>query len=512
MTHTFYITTAIDYSNGEPHLGHAYEKLGADCVARYRRLRGDRVHFVMGMDEHGQKVAQSADEAGVDRTQWVNQIAAQFASAWSALSISHDDFIRTTEPRHRRAVEALLRRMQKAGYISQGTYAGYYCVGCEAFKLEKDLDGNGRCPLHPTREIKWVEEENYFFRIGAFRQRLLDHYAAHPDFVRPASKLNEVRNIVEEWTDDQKLSVTRARLPWGIPWPDDPNHTVYVWIEALMNYLSAAGFPDPCYEELWPADVHVIGPDIVRFHAAFWPAMLMAAGLALPRLVWCHGWINLEGARFSKSAGVRVTLDEIVARHGPDALRYFVLREVPWHGDGSFTWERFDARYTSDLADGYGNLVSRVLSMILRYLDGTVPPAGNTTPLDRACDETVARYGEAMDAHLLHEGAAAAWQLVARANAYVEEAAPWALAKQGDTTGLGTVLAALWRGVTRISLMASPFLPNKTQITWEALGHPGSITDARWPALEHPPAPARTVQKPPPLFPKAGSGRWEVTV
>ncbi len=502
MTGKFYITTAIDYSNGEPHLGHAYEKLGADCVARYRRLRGDRVHFVMGMDEHGQKVAQSADEAGVDRRAWVDRIAATFASAWSTLAISHDDFIRTTELRHRRAVEELLRRMQQAGYISQGTYAGYYCVGCEAFKLEKDLDERGRCPLHPTREIKWVEEENYFFRIGAFRQRLLDHYAAHPDFVRPTAKLNEVRNIVEEWTDDQRLSVTRARLPWGIPWPDDPNHTVYVWIEALMNYVSATGFPDPCYRELWPADMHVIGPDIVRFHAAFWPAMLMAAGLPLPRLVWCHGWINLEGARFSKSAGVRVTLDEIVARHGPDALRYFVLREVPWHGDGAFTWERFDARYTADLADGYGNLVSRVLAMITRYLEGTVPPQQGATPLDRAGAETVARYREAMDAHLLHEGAAAAWQHVAHANAFVEEAAPWSLAKRGETAALGAALGALWRAVTRVSLMASPFLPNKTQIAWGALGHSGSIAAARWPALEHPPPPGGAPSKPPPLFPK----------
>ena len=507
MASKFYITTAIDYSNGEPHLGHAYEKLGADCVARYRRLRGDRVHFVMGMDEHGQKVAQSADEAGVDRKEWVDRIAGKFASAWSELSISHDDFIRTTEPRHRRAVEELLRRMHRSGYIAPGTYAGYYCVGCESFKLEKDLDEHGRCPLHPTREVKWVEEENYFFRIGAFRQRLLDHYAANPDFVRPAAKLNEVRNIVDEWSDDQKLSVTRARLPWGIPWPDDPDHTVYVWIEALMNYVSATGFPDPCYEELWPADVHVIGPDIVRFHAAFWPAMLMAAGLPLPRLVWCHGWINLEGARFSKSAGVRVTLDEIVARHGPDALRYFVLREVPWHGDGSFTWERFDARYTADLADGYGNLVSRVLSMMVRYLDGEVPAGGDPTPLDQAGDETVARYRAAMDAHLLHDGAAAAWQLVARANGFVEEAAPWSLAKQGEAAGLQNVLGALWRAVTRISVMASPFLPNKTQKTWEALGHDGSITAAGWAALEHPPAPIGPVSKPPPLFPKPEAAR-----
>jgi methionyl-tRNA synthetase len=498
---SYYITTAIDYSNGEPHLGHAYEKIGADCVARYRRLRGHRVHFVVGMDEHGQKVAQAAEEANTDPHEWVDGIAAAFRTAWTELSISHTDFIRTTEPRHRRSVEELFRRIKKAGHLSEGTYAGLYCVGCEAFKLDKDLE-DGRCPLHPTREVKWVEEPNYFFEIGRFRQALLDLYDANPTFVQPKAKFNEVANVVADWTEEQRLSVSRARVPWGIPWPDDPSHTVYVWFEALINYLSATGFPDEQYTSMWPADVHVIGPDIVRFHAAMWPAMLMAAQIDVPRQVWCHGWIRMRGERFSKSAGVEVTLQGLIDRHGPDALRYFVLREVPWNADGNFTWERFDARYTADLADGYGNLVSRVLAMIGRYLGGTIPDSTEPTPLDGAGDALIAAYRNAMDDHHLHEGAEQAWKLVDRANGFVEERAPWTLAKRGDTTELEETLGALARAIARLTLMISPFAPVKTQQVWEALGLVGQVSEAQWDALERPPTGGRSTVQLPPLFPK----------
>ncbi len=501
MTAKYYITTAIDYSNGEPHLGHAYEKIGADCVARYRRLRGDEVYFSIGMDEHGQKVAQAAEAAGADPQAWVDGIASQFEAAWTELAISHDDFIRTTEPRHERAVAELFRRVQAGGYISEGMYEGYYCVGCEAFKSEKDLE-DGQCPLHPTREIKWVEEPNYFFEVGRFRRQLLDLYDADPQFVQPKPKYNEVRNVVEGWTEDQKLSVSRARVPWGIPWPDDPEHVVYVWFEALINYLSAAGFPEAGYDATWPADVHVIGPDIVRFHAAWWPAMLMAAGVEVPRKVWCHGWVNTGGARFSKSAGVAVTLRNLIDRHGPDALRYFVLREIPWHADGNFTWDRFDARYTADLADGYGNLVSRVLAMIRRYTNGVVPDDVGPTPLDTAGDELIAAYREVMDGHLLHEGAERTWGLVARANGFVEERAPWSLAKEGKAAELQETLAALARVVARITLMASPYMPGKTQAVWQAVGMPGEVTSASWDLLEHPPTGGAQTEELPPLFPK----------
>jgi methionyl-tRNA synthetase len=500
VSERFYITTAIDYSNGEPHLGHAFEKIGADGIARYRRLRGDRVHFVVGMDENAQNVAQAAEAAGAAPQTWVDGIAAKFREAWHELAISHDDFIRTTEPRHRRAVEELLARVQRAGHIYPGVYEGYYCVGCEAFKREKDLV-DGQCPLHPTRKIQWLKEPNFFFRLSAFGPRLLELYRSNPDFVRPLAKLNEIRNVVEGGLQD--VSASRTRLPWGIPWPGTPSHTVYVWFDAVINYLSATGFPDPPYTEWWPATLHVIGPDIIRFHAAMWPAMLMAAGLEVPSGVWSHGWINFSGARFSKTAGVRVTLREAIDRHGPDALRYFLLREIPWDGDGDFTWERFDARYEADLANGYGNLASRVLAMTLRYLDGVVPDGGESTALDREGDDVIAQYRRAMDQHALHEGARQAWRLVDRANGFVEETAPWNLAKRGDTPQLRSALAALARALARITLLASPYIPGKAQSVWAAFGFSSGVDQLGWTDLTRPPVGGRSVRKLAPLFPKS---------
>lgn len=499
MNETFYITTAIDYSNGDPHLGHAYEKIGADCIARYRRLRGQTVFYCIGMDEHGQKVAQSADDAGIEPQEWADRIATTFRDAWRNLAISNTDFIRTTEARHERTVIELIRRIDRGGYFYQGNYAGYYCVGCESFKLDKDLVG-GRCPDHPSLEIKWVEEPNYFFRWSAFGPRLLALYDAHPDFLRPAARMNEIRNLVAGGLQD--ISVTRARLPWGIPWPDDPTHSVYVWFEALINYLSATGFPEPGYDRMWPADLHVIGPDIARFHAALWPAMLMAADLPVPHGVWSHGWMTFSGARFSKTAGVQVTLQDAIDRHGPDALRYFLLREMPWDGDGNFSWDRFDGRYTAELADGYGNLASRVLAMIERYVDGVVPDRTEPTSLDTRGDAVIDAFRTAMDAHLVHVGGAEAWKLVTAANGYVETAAPWTLAREGPREQLDVVLAALARALLRITIMLSPFMPGKTLEIWQALGFTGTVGDATWDDLVTAPVGGRTVKRPPPLFPK----------
>ena len=502
MSDRFYLTTAIDYSNGEPHVGHAFEKIGADCIARYRRLRGQRVRFCIGMDENAQNVAQAAEAAGVAPAAWIDRIADAFRTAWGELGISQDDFIRTVEPRHARAVHEVLKRIEQAGHIYRGDYEGYYCVGCESFKLEKDLV-DGQCPIHPTRKIQWVKEPNFFFRLSSFGPRLLQLYDERPDFVRPKSKLHEIRNVVAAGLQD--LSVSRTRIPWGIPWPGDPSHTVYVWFDALINYLASTGFPDPQYADWWPADLHIVGPDIVRFHAAIWPAMLMAAGLEVPGGVWSHGWVNFSGARFSKSAGVRITLREAIDRHGADALRYFLLREVPWDGDGDFSWERFDARYEADLANGYGNLASRVLAMTTRYLGGVIPDGGEPTALDREGDEVVAAYRAAMDAHLLHEGAHQAWRLVDRANRFVEETAPWNLAKQGDQERLRSSLGALGRAVARITALASPYMPTKTSVVWDALGLGNLASGIPWQHLERPPVGGKTVQKPAPLFPKAGA-------
>jgi methionyl-tRNA synthetase len=493
----FYITTAIDYSNGDPHLGHAYEKIGADCIARYRRLRGQRVYFVIGMDEHGQKVAQSAEAAGLETQDWVDDIAARFQSAWAELTISHTDLIRTTEQRHRRTVEELINRIDNEHFF-EGTYAGYYCIGCEAFKQERELV-DGHCPQHPAREIKWVEEPNYFFRQSAFAQQLLDLYDRSPDFLRPASKMNEIRNVVADGLQD--ISVSR-RVPWGIPWPRDPAHTVYVWFDALPNYLTATGFPEAGFEEMWPADLHVIGPDIARFHAALWPAMLMAAKLPVPKGVWAHGWMTFSGSRFSKSEGVTVTLREAIDRHGPDPLRYFLLREVPWDADGNFSWDRFDGRYNSELADGYGNLASRVLAMIERFHSGTVPETGETMSLDTEGTAIIEAYANAMDQNLLHVGGQEAWQLVSRANGFVEESAPWKLAKSGEHDRLAAVLAALARAVARITIMAAPFMPTKAQQVWDALGLSGAASDGQWSFLLQPKLGGAKVTKGEPVFPK----------
>ncbi|MCZ6760707.1 MAG: class I tRNA ligase family protein [Gemmatimonadetes bacterium] len=495
----FYITTAIDYSNGEPHIGHAFEKLGADCIARYRRLRGDDVHFVIGMDEHGQNVLQAAEKAGTPPGEWVDRIADMFQETWREFHISNTDFIRTTEERHTRCVTKMLERILAADDIYEGNYEGFYCVSCEAFKLDKDLD-DGSCPEHPNLKVAWVEEPNFFFKLSKFADELLQLYESNPDFLRPPAKMNEIRNIVQSGLQD--ISVSRARVPWGIPWPGENTHTVYVWFDALINYLSATGFPDGGWEEMWPADLHVIGPDIARFHAVIWPAMLSSAALPLPRGVWSHGWVKTSGGRFSKTAGVRIELKEAMSRHGTDALRYFLLREVPWDADGNFSWERFDARYTSDLADGYGNLASRVLAMIVKYRAGKVPESGDTMSLDNSGMEALAEYADAMDGMLLHLGAQAIWRLVADANSFIEEMAPWTLAKEESDELLDATLASLARCLFRITATAAPFLPTKVREVTRALGLHGEVSDINWQEISSPRLAGSSVTKLAPLFPK----------
>jgi methionyl-tRNA synthetase len=497
----FYLTTAIDYSNGEPHLGHALEKIGADCIARYRRLRGDAVHFLMGMDENAQKVAQAAEQAGVPPEDWVRTLAERFDATWRRLLCSHDDWIRTTEPRHHRATVALIEliRRRNPDDVFTGEYEGLYCTGCEEFKQESQI-ANGRCEEHPALELVRTRERNHFFRLSRYRDRILDLIRSGELAVEPAIRRNEVVKVLEAGLQD--ISISRQRLAWGIPFPADPEQTVYVWFDALINYLSATGFPKPGYERLWPADLHVVGKGITRFHCIIWPAMLLSAGVALPRKVWAHGYVQWHGAKVSKSAGTAVSLDEAIARHGPDALRYFLLREVGFEADGNFTWERFDERYTADLADGLGNLASRSLAMLGRYRGGVIPAAGSATPLEESGRQTVERYAAAMDRLDLRGGAEALFDLVGSANLYIQQAAPWTLAKQGREAELDEVLGSLGRCLYRLAILAAPFMPGKAQSLWQALGGTGESGSAAWGSLATPPAAGMATTKPEVLFPK----------
>ncbi len=497
----FYLTTAIDYSNGDPHLGHALEKIGADCIARYRRLRGDQVHFVMGMDEHSQSVLQAAAKAGVQPQQWVDRMATRFADFWARLECSNDDWIRTTEGRHFRSVTELLQLIQRLHpddlYVSE--YEGLYCTGCEEFKQESQIV-DGHCIEHPTLELVPTRERNHFFRLSRYGDRILELISRGKLEVEPAIRRNEVVRLLEGGLQD--ISVSRLRQPWGIPFPGDPDQTVYVWFDALINYLSATGFPTAGYERLWPADLHVIGKGITRFHCVIWPAMLLAAELELPREVWAHGYVQWEGTKMSKTAGTVVTLDEAIERHGPDPLRYFLLREVGFEADGNFTWERFDERYTADLADGFGNLVSRSLAMLAKYRNGVVPDAREETQLDEVGRSVLQEYTRAMDALDLRGGAEVVWTLVSAANLFVQHTAPWALAKFGNDAELDKVLSALARALCRLAVLASPFIPGKSQMLWQDLGMEGEVTKSQWTAAENPQVAGRRVRKPSILFPK----------
>jgi methionyl-tRNA synthetase len=496
----FYLTTAIDYSNGDPHLGHALEKVGADAIARYRRLRGDRVHFLMGMDEHSQSVLQAAARGGVSPQVWVDRMASRFHEFWRRLECSNDDWIRTTEPRHARSVTELLRRIQRFNpddlYVAE--YEGLYCTGCEEFKQESQIV-NGHCVEHPTLELIPTRERNHFFRLSRYGDQLRELIVGQQLRVEPTIRRNEVLRLVESGLQD--ISVSRLRQPWGIPFPGDPEQTVYVWFDALINYLSATGFPEPEFERLWPADLHVIGKGITRFHCVIWPAMLLAAHLDLPREVWAHGYVQWEGTKMSKTAGTAVTLDEAIERHGPDALRYFLLREVGFEADGNFTWERFDERYTADLADGLGNLVSRSLAMLLKFREGVIPSSDKTS-LDESSRQALKAYVLAMDALDLRAGAEATWALVSAANLFVQQTAPWALAKAGKETELDQALGALARALFQLSAMASPFIPGKAQKIWAMLGLEGEVASLEWSALERQSIAGRTVRSPEVLFPK----------
>ncbi|HKG92056.1 MAG TPA: methionine--tRNA ligase [Gemmatimonadaceae bacterium] len=514
----FYITTAIEYANGEPHLGHAFEKIAADAIARFHRLRGDAdVRLLVGTDEHGQKVARAASAAGLAPAEQAERITTAFRAAWDALGISYDVFSRTTAPSHRAGVLALVDRIlaRRPDAFYERAYEGRYCVGCESFKTEHDLQG-GRCPLHRGQAIERVSETNWFFRLSAFQEDVARLLRERPDFVQPESRRNEVVSFVERGLED--VSITRANLDWGIPFPlasrSGAQQVIYVWFDALPNYLTAVGFPEPGWEARWPAQLHVVGKDITRFHCVIWPAILIAAGLPLPERVWAHGFVTVDGERLSKSAGVWVELRDAIARHGPDALRYYLLREIPFDGDGDFSWRRFDAHYAADLANTLGNLASRVTALVVRHCAGgaAAPPApcAAATAEERALAEREAAaldgYVRAFESNRPHRALAALWDALAAGNELISRTRPWELASDPARRGeLERTLGVLVRLLARQAVLLAPVLPVKSEELWRTLGGPGSVHDQRLGGLDHLDPTGWRVTRGAPLFPRAAS-------
>jgi methionyl-tRNA synthetase len=504
----FFLTTAIDYANGDPHLGHALEKIGADAIARYHRLRGDDVYFLMGMDEHGQKVKQASDERGISPQEFVDDISSRFETMWRSLGISFDRFIRTTEAHHKRGVRALIKRIydNTPDDFYEKTYEGWYCVGCELFKRENEIV-DGKCVLHPTRDLQWTQERNWFFRLSKYQGFLERLHNERPQFLQPDTRRNEILALLEQGLED--ISITRSKLSWAIPFPlqssTGEEQGTWVWFDALPNYLTATGFPEKGYKERWPANLHIVGKDITRLHAVVWPAMLQAAEIALPERVWAHGFISIAGERFSKSAGVKLELPEVINRYGADAFRFFLLRDVPFDGDGSFSWERFEERYNADLANALGNLASRTIAMVERYFEGIVP-AGSPNEVDAADLADYAGYHETLDGtrgYNPHEALRHVWKTVARGNEYVDRQAPWKLAKDpAQRPALESTLATLIRQLARHAVYLMPIIPGKSEELWRQLGAPGSLADQRFATIDAIDPTGWRVSKGASLFPK----------
>jgi methionyl-tRNA synthetase len=462
---TYYLTTPIYYVNDVPHIGHMYTTLACDVLARFKRLDGFTVKFLTGTDEHGQKVRRAALDAGLTPQAFTDRVSRNFRDLAAAMNFSNDDFIRTTEERHARSCQALWRRLLDNGQIYLGTYAGWYAIRDEAFYAESELivgpDGGRTAPSGAP--VEWIEEPSYFFRLSAWADRLLALYEAEPDFILPETRRNEVISFVRSGLQD--LSVSRTTFDWGVPVPDDPAHVMYVWLDALTNYITAVGYPDTEAEEFrrfWPADLHMVGKDILRFHAVYWPAFLMAAGLAPPKRVFAHGWWTNEGQKISKSLGNVIDPHALVERYGLDAVRYFMLREVPFGNDGDFSHRAIAGRINGDLANDFGNLAQRVLSMIARNCEGRVPAPGSLQTDDErltaAAAGLVDRLRAAIDRQQFHTALIAMWEVVADANGYVDRQAPWALRKT-DPPRMRTVLYVLADVIRHLAILAQPFVP-----------------------------------------------------
>ena len=481
MKRTFYISTPIYYVNDVPHIGHAYTTIAADALARYHRMQGKKVFFLTGTDEHGEKVHKSASKLGVSPRELADRVVTRFQGLTPALHVSNDDFIRTSEPRHYASVQHLFRKSLARGDIYLGEYEGWYCTPCESYWTELQLS-EGNCP-ECRRPAEKRKEPSYFFRLSKYQKPLLDYYAANPKFIRPESRRNEVVSFVEGGLND--LSLSRTSLSWGIPVPDHPGHVIYVWYDALTNYITGLGYPGggERFDTFWPADIHLVGKDILRFHAIYWPAFLLSAEIPPPLGVFAHGWWTVEGQKMSKSLGNVVDPYEMVQTYGADAFRYFLLREVPFGLDGDFSRKALVHRTNSELANDFGNLLNRSLGMLGKYFGGAVPepgPAEGEDPgLFAKADEVRRAVDEAMEELQLHKALSAAWELVKAANKYVDASAPWVLARDPGKRGrLGAVLYNVLEATRICVLLSAPFLPAASQTMWEALGCAGRVENA----------------------------------
>jgi methionyl-tRNA synthetase len=476
----FYVTTPIYYVNDVPHLGHAYTTIAADVLARYRRLEGYDVFFLTGTDEHGQKVEQAAGMRGETPLALADRMAGRFKGLWRKLNISNDDFIRTTERRHIRASQALFQTLYEKGDIYKGEYEDWYCTPCETYWTQTQFERGKNCPScgRPTQKLK---EESYFFRLSKYQQPLLDYIEAHPDFILPLSRRNEVLSFIQGGLKD--LSVTRTSFNWGVSVPVDDKHIIYVWLDALTNYLTAAGYPDDMerFNRLWPADVHLLAKDILRFHAVYWPAFLMSAGLPPPRRVVVHGWWTVEGQKMSKSLGNVVDPEHLIPVFGVDVLRYFILREVPFGNDGDFSDHALRLRNNSDLANDLGNLLQRSLAMVSKYYQGIVPRPGPEQAADIALAEGAHKLVAGVDA-LLDKLAFSKllrniWEYIAQVNRYIGDQAPWELHKTGQQERLGRVLYTLLEALRIIALLIYPYMPSTAERMWRQLGIEEDLED-----------------------------------